>query len=180
MRRWESVALIVAISGASASQARCADAPITSHVPWLAGTWTCHGATTSATQTYTRGGDGSLSLTNVVHLASGASVEYDDTFHFDTAANRWKWQSVSLEDSGLTQDGTASDWTAGTWTFDGTVRKFQAPERGTINGRITRQDDLRVTYTYLGESSFRRVFAVADGDAWKTVSDTSCTRAPKS
>lgn len=156
------------------------------HAYWLVGTWSCNSISSldgglnreggpkathsSGTMTFVRRADGSLSLTNIDRTRDGYHFEYDDTFQFDSAKNRWVWSSRKADGSHFEEGGSAAPWLSGNWLFEGTFK--QADEIGGI------RRPLRVTYVRLTDASYVRDSQFQLYGDWTSFNQSLCKRTP--
>lgn len=121
------------------------------------GVWDCKtfgGA--AATHTYTRKGDGSIELHNVLSIAKHA-YSIDETYRFDRATERW-----TVATSGGAYAGTAGRWLGETWVFDGDMP---------LGGHRV---PVQMIYSRLGERAFRRDFVRIQDGAPATFAAETC------
>jgi hypothetical protein len=134
----------------------------------LIGTWTCvTAAHASATMTFTRESDGSISMRNVFTTPGGAG-EFDEVYRL-VPGGYWSWIATQPDRADFKEAATANPWAAEKWFFDGTVT--ERPHR-----HDTDTHRIRMIYTRLSDASFEREFELYDSDVWKTTSSSICKR----
>src|SRR5476651_2580150 len=143
----------------------------------LVGTWSCESMAHSVgTMTFTQNPDGSLSMKNMFQFPNGTPAEIDETYHFDAAANVWKWSLSQPSGPEFRQDGTAPPWTAEKWLFSGSVFQVAVPPPGSIQPPRTSKQPLRMIYTDLNATALRREFEVVRAGRWVTYSGSTCKK----
>jgi hypothetical protein len=136
----------------------------------LVGTWNCQtSAGSSATLTFTRQDDGSISMRNVFTGFNAGSGEFDETYRLMTPAQYWMWTATSPNHPDVKEAGTAGMWTATSWFFDGTVTRLP-------HSHDTDTHRIRMIYTWISNAAFEREFELYDGSVWKTTSSSVCRK----
>jgi hypothetical protein len=154
-------------------------APAVDPAALLVGTWRCESlAGSHGTWTFTRGDDGTLSMHNTFHNGQ-MSGGFDEVYHFDTAHDVWTWESTEAGSPGFHERATAGPSNLGVWTFYGTLRDLEYPALGSIAQPRLIQANVRMTYTFVDDSTFRREFDVLRDGAWSITNGSTCKR-PKS
>jgi hypothetical protein len=166
--------LTLAVAGPAAAQQTTADGD---RAYRLVGTWSCETAQHSiSTTTYTRNDDGSVSMKNLFTTDNGLSGEFNETYRYDTRSNRWTWNSVQARVPNFKERGTAGPWTAEKWTFGGEIDQMEPIPTGSILPPRMITVPLRMVYTDLTDSTFRRDFETVLNDRWTPFSESTCKR----
>ena len=149
-----------------ATSALAQSPPAVDRATILLGTWSCASfAGSTGTATYVRESDGSIAMRNVFDTRNGSRGEFDETYRFDAASNRWIWSSTEAGFPEFHEEATAGPWTDRDWTFDG---KLGPPER-----------PLRMTYKYMDDASFMKLFEVYRGGSWVNPSPQAAGPSPQ-
>lgn len=128
------------------------------HAFSLVGTWACRTLLgDTSTHVYTLDGNDALALRNRVTIG-GRTYDIEENYRFDPA--HADWENVT---AGGAYRGTAPRWLGSSWTFDGVENEGHA-------------SDVRMTYTALGNASFRRDFARERNGAWIPYLSETCRR----
>jgi len=134
----------------------------------LIGAWNCQTAGGgSATMTFTRQSDGSITMRNVA--SAGTTGEIDEAFWLITPAQYWSWTATQPARPDFKEAATAGMWTAQKWFFDGTVTA--RPHR-----HDTETHRIRIVYTWISDASFERELETYENGAWRTSSSSVCRR----
>ncbi len=135
-----------------------ASAPVHDHAFALVGTWACRTPKgDESTHVYTLASNGAIALRNRLSL-NGRIYEIDETYEYD--ADRNTWFNVT---AGGAYRGAAPRWQGDAWTFDG------VESEGTPS-------EVRMTYTMLGSTQFRRDFARTRDGTWTPYLSETCQR----
>ncbi len=154
--------LIATLTGFAIAQAP----PSTDAAYQLLGTWSCKSdARSSSTMTFTRNADGSIALKNVFATPGGLSGQFNETYRFNPRTARWAWTAELANNPAFQESGTAPPAKGSTWIFE-----------GTISGAPSTTQDIRMIYTSLGDSTFRREFESSVGGSWQVTSASLCKR----
>jgi len=153
-----------------------APAPSSDNAYWLVGAWLCQSrANSSATNTFTRNGDGSIALKTRYVAVAGRTGGFDDAFRFDAAKNRWLWRSTELGVPGFLEEATAGPWMSGAWEFQGDLFALE-----TKSGRDAKpyhiHRSLRMLFIRLNDTSYERDFEEYINGIWATFSSSNCAR----
>jgi hypothetical protein len=146
----------------------------------LLGTWSCESIAHSVgTWTFTANDDGSIQMKNFFKTQGGQLGSFDESYRYDTAAERWLWSSSLANDPGFSQNGTASTWMPDSdrWIFDGTVSESKVPPVNSIRNPRFAKEDERMIYTLLDNNVLRRDFEIQRNGLWVTTSASTCKRA---
>src|ERR1700676_3317896 len=161
MRAGLVVLLLLAAAPAQGSE--------TDFVDRLIGTWSCETDThTSATLTFVRNVDGSISMKNVFKSVSGFTGEFDEQYRLDPRSAEWTWVSTQPDRPGWQETATAWRWAGDKWVFQGRLRDVSTPPSGSVRPRPTTTREIRLVYTDLGDAGFRREFAQNEIGTWVT------------
>jgi hypothetical protein len=170
MRAGLVVLLLLAAAPAQGSE--------TDFVDRLVGTWSCEtDAHTSATLTFVRNVDGSVSMKNVFKPVRGRSGEFAEQYRFDPRSAEWTWVSTQPGLPGWQETATAWPWAGDKWIFQGRLRDVSTRPSGSIGPPRTTTREIRMVYTDLGDAGFRREFEQNEVGTWVTVSASTCKRA---
>jgi hypothetical protein len=134
----------------------------------LLGTWACTTVRgSSATHTFTKNADGSLSMVNTFSTPAGDTEAIDETYRYVPATSTW---TVTTSETPLfgPYEGSAKPWTERRWVIDG-----HEPLLGSDG---TKKDTpVRMQYTDLFPAGFRREFQTQVDGVWRDYSEEVCT-----
>ncbi len=176
-----AVSLLAAIATASPIEAVHAEpiAPAVDRTDMLLGTWHCESlAGSKGTWTFTRAGDGTLSMQNTFHNGP-VSGGFREVYRFDAANEIWTWDSAEAGSPGFHETGKAQPSTSDTWTFYGKVHDLEYPATGSIEQPRVIEANVRMVYTFVDDSTFRREYDVMRDGVWSRTSGSTCKRQDK-
>jgi len=146
-------------AGRSSRPPSAAAAPESDRAYRLTGSWACETlGGLPATHAYTRQGDGTIKLRNVLTIAK-RDYGIDETYRFDRTKN--VWTTTTGSDAYV---GVAPKWVGDKWVFEGTM-----PDG---NRRIP----VQMVYSMLGDGAFRRDFVKVENGTSKTFAAETCHR----
>lgn len=106
-----------------------------------------------------------MAMLNAYKTADGVVGQFDETYRFDSDSGDWIWNTGDSA-TGSTEGGVAPRWTGNAWTFTGTRR---------VSAK--RAESIRMVYTRVTDTAFRREFFTDRNGTWATTSTSVCKRA---
>ena len=166
------VALAVA-APASAQQRSAADSAY-----GLIGTWACESiAHSTGTWTITRDSENQISLKNRFVTASGLQGEFDEVYTLDPASGHWAVSATDPGRPGFLETMTAGPWSGDVWNFEGDLDEVLTPPAGAIQEPRRFDQTIRMVYTRLAPTAFRREIETLRNGQWVSTSASTCKRA---
>ena len=163
----------VGLSPATAQQAVPNDAAFE-----LVGTWSCESfAHSNGTWLITRDADNKIDLTNHFTTEGGLKGEFDEIYSLDPASEHWTVSATHPGRPGFQETMTAGPWSGDVWNFEGKLDQTLAPPDGSIQEPRHFEQTIRMVYTRLAPSAFRREMEILRDGRWVSTSASTCKRA---
>jgi hypothetical protein len=144
----------------------------------LVGTWSCESfAHSDGTWTITRNAANTISLINHFKTQGGLSGEFDEVYTLDPASGHWTVSATEPGRTGFSETMTAGPWSGDVWNFEGTLDQTVAPPAGAIQEPRHFDQTIRMVYTRLAPTAFRREMETLRNGEWVSTSASTCKRA---